>query len=100
LFDYVHFAEVPGESGTHDLKLFALSTCGFCRRAIEFLKEHNVGYSFVYVDRLPLEVKRKIKEEFQKEFKASILYPAMIIDGNDTLIGFIEESWKKTLGLQ
>jgi glutaredoxin-like protein NrdH len=100
LFDYLDFSDVPGDKGGHDLKLFALSTCGFCRRAIAFLNDRKVGYSFVYVDQLPIEVKKKAKEEFSARFRTRMLYPTLLIDEKDTLIGFIEESWKKSLGLE
>jgi glutaredoxin-like protein NrdH len=100
LFDYVDFTKVPGDSGGYDLKLFALSTCGFCKRAIAFLKEKGVGYSYVYVDMLGVGVKRRIKDEFYKRFMTRMLYPAMVIDGNDTLIGFTEETWKQRLGVK
>ena len=100
MFDFIEFTEVPGESGDHELKLFALSTCGFCKRAIAFLKEQGVGYSFVYVDKLPVGVKKRTKDEFHKRFMARMLYPAMVIDGHDTLIGFTEDTWKQKLGLK
>lgn len=100
MFDYVDFTDVLGEPGEHDLKLFALSTCGFCKRAIAFLNEHKVGYSFVYIDKLPGSEKRRIKDEFYETFQTGMLYPTMIVDKEDFLIGFIEESWKTALGLK
>ncbi len=100
MFDYVDFTEVPGESGGHELKLFALSTCGFCKRAIAFLNDQRVGYSFVYVDKLPIGEKKRVKDEFYKRFMTRMLYPAMVIDGQDTLIGFTEDTWKRNLGVK
>ena len=100
LFDFVDFKDVPGETGGHDLKLFALSTCGFCKRAIAFLNEHKAGYSFVYIDKIPRSEKKRIKDEFFERFQTTMLYPTMIVDGEDFLIGFIEESWKTVLGLK
>jgi glutaredoxin-like protein NrdH len=100
LFDYVDFTEVPGDSTGHDLMLFALSTCGFCKSAIAFLKEHSVQYTLAYIDRMPVQTKKRVKEEFSERFQTRMLYPTMIIDGKDTLIGFIEESWKKSLDLK
>ena len=100
MFDFVEFTDVPGETGGHDLMLFALSTCGFCRRAIAYLKEHNIGYSFVYIDKVPVSMKQKIRSEFFEKFGTRMLFPTMVIDEKDILIGFIEESWKKTLGVE
>ncbi|MBN2325267.1 MAG: glutaredoxin family protein [Spirochaetes bacterium] len=100
MFDYVDFTEVPGDSRGHELKLFALSTCGFCKRAIAFLKENEVGYSYVYVDRLQMGEKKRVKDEFYKRFMTQMLYPALVIDGNDTLVGFTEEAWKQKLGVE
>ena len=100
MFDYVDFTVVPGEAGEHDLKLFALSTCGFCKRAIAFLNEHKAGYSFVYIDKLSRSEKKRIMDEFDETFQTRMLYPTMIVDEEDFLIGFIEESWKTALGLK
>lgn len=100
MFDYVDFTVVPGEAGEHDLKLFALSTCGFCKRAIAFLNEHKVGHSFVYIDKLPRIEKKRIKDEFYETFQTRMLYPTIIVGEEDFLIGFIEESWKTALGLK
>jgi hypothetical protein len=49
---------------------------------------------------LGVGVKRRIKDEFYKRFMTRMLYPAMVIDGNDTLIGFTEETWKQRLGVK
>ena len=100
MFDYVEFSDVSGESIGHDLKLIALSTCGFCRRAIDFLKEHNISYSNVYIDQQPVHIKQKIKDEFSERFNKKILYPALIIDEEDALLGFTEEVWISNLGLE
>jgi glutaredoxin-like protein NrdH len=100
VFDYVNFTDVYGESTGHDLKLFALSTCGFCRRAIEFLRNNNISYSNVYVDQLPVSIKQRLKDEFSERFKKTILYPALIIDEKDVLIGFTEEVWIRNLGIE
>ena len=100
VFDLVEFTMVHGESNGHELKLFALSTCGFCKRAIAFLKDNGVGYSFVYVDRLPVGEKKRIKDEFYKLFMTRMMFPAMVIDGTDTIVGFTEETWKQKLGVK
>jgi glutaredoxin-like protein NrdH len=98
VFDFVNFTDAPGDPTGHDLKLFALSTCGFCKRAITFLKEHNVSYSYVYVDKMSVSLKQKIKEEFNEKFKKKIMYPALIIDEKEALLGFTEETWKSNIG--
>ena len=100
MFDYIEFSDIAGESTGHDLKLIALSTCGFCRRAIDFLKKHNISYSNIYIDHLPVSIKQKVKDEFSEKFNKKILYPALIIDEKDVLIGFTEEVWISSLGLK
>ena len=99
MFEYVDFSEIPGESTGHQLKLFALSTCGFCRKAIDFLKKKGISYSIVYMDQLPVSSKRQIKSEFSDKFDKKILYPALVVDDTEALIGFTKEDWVKSLGL-
>ena len=43
---------VPGKN-MGDLKLFALSTCPWCRKTKQLLDELGVEYNFVDVDLLP-----------------------------------------------
>lgn len=79
------------------VKLFALSTCGWCRKAKEFLKNHEVECEIVEVDLLEGEEKEKCLGEVKK-YNPRISFPTVII-GEEIIIGFDEEKLKKALKL-
>ena len=83
----------------HKLFLYALSTCGHCRHAREFLDANNVPYEYVYVDLASPEEQNKILEE-TKEINPRRAFPCLVIDdGAQVIIGFREEEYKEALGL-
>lgn len=99
MFDYLHFTEIPGKNEEKNLKMLALSTCGFCKRAKAFLKEQGVSYSFVDVDTLEKDVRKQIRKDFAEVHGKTITYPTLLIGEEDLLVGFIRSSWETTLGL-
>ena len=100
MFEYIEFTHVPGTRKDRNLIMLALSTCGFCKRAKSFLNEQQVEYSFVDIDTLDPEVKKRVREEFSDKFKKIPTFPALIMDGEDVLTGFIKPSWVSHLGLE
>ena len=46
--------------------LYALSTCGWCRKTKEFLNDLGVGYDFIYVDYLEGDDRDKTMDEIEK----------------------------------
>jgi len=45
------------------VKLFAISTCGWCKKTKNFLNENNIEYEFEDVDLLEGEEKERAREE-------------------------------------
>ena len=95
MFDYVDFQHREGSIKDRELKLFALSTCGFCKKAMAFLEENNLDYEYVFVDLIDSEVKNKIKADFEKRFEKKMLFPTLIVDDEEFLGGFIKVYWQK-----
>ncbi len=95
MFDYVNFEQKDGNRSAGSLKLFALSTCGFCKKAMAFLEENSISYQYIYVDSVAAEIKSKIKDEFQQKFDKKMLFPSLVIDDKDFLVGFVRYHWQK-----
>lgn len=93
------FTEVSGNNCGHDVVLFALSTCGFCKRAMEFLNENSIAYRYLHADMMSAEKRSILKEEYKKQYGNRLLYPTAIIDGKKILNGFIRPSWENALTL-
>lgn len=90
---------VEGSRNEPRLMVFSLSTCGFCKRAMEFLREKGFAFDYLHLDQIPSEEKARLKEEFKSEFGVSLAFPTLLIDGKDVIIGFIEAKWKEKLGV-
>ena len=86
---------VEGSDSGRDPFVFALSTCGFCRKAIAFLKERGVAFSYVYVDRLKPEEKKRIRTFVSETFNTSVTYPFLIMKGSKWISGFLRVEWEE-----
>ena len=95
--DTLEFIKVDGTDTRRDIEIYALSTCGFCKRALGFLDSNKIAYRYVHLDELPLETKARVKQELSARFNRQISFPFAIIDGKDYLVGFIEIDWRNTL---
>ena len=100
MFDWVSFEKHEGSWKEKDVIVLALSTCGFCKRGMEFLDKNDIEYRYVHVDELTPEEKKRISEEFKDKFGQRGLYPTIIVDDADYQLGFIEKAWRKTLGFE
>jgi len=97
MLDTLSYTAVPGGRADHEVTVYALSTCGFCKRALAFLNTKGFAYRYVYMDLVPLEIKNAVKKELKERFKADVAFPFAVIDGERHLVGFIEKDWVDTL---
>ena len=99
MLDTLEYTAVPGSRNEHAITVYALSTCGFCKRAIAFLNAKGFAYRYVYMDLIPLETKAEAKRELKERFKDDVAFPFAVVDGDKHLVGFIEPDWVATLGV-
>ncbi|MBN1280317.1 MAG: glutaredoxin [Candidatus Thermoplasmatota archaeon] len=89
---------VPGKRKNHQVKIFTLSTCGWCKKTKELLKALDVQYEYIDVDTLTGEDLVEAHEEV-KRYNPYRTYPTIIIDnGNHIILGFNEKEIKEKLG--
>lgn len=93
------FENVQGSRRDHDVVIYALSTCGFCKRAISFLKDKDYSFKYIHLDEISVETKNEVKQILREKFKENPAFPFAVIDDKSHLIGFIQPDWEKTLGL-
>ncbi|HOV62384.1 MAG TPA: glutaredoxin family protein [Spirochaetia bacterium] len=99
MYSDVIYTEVKGEVAEHDITVYALSTCGFCKRALAFLNDNGVSYRYVYFDKLSEDEKASLRKRLMNDYKEYLSFPYAIIDDKDVLVGFIEANWRAALGL-
>lgn len=76
--------------------LFALSTCGWCRRTRTLLEELKVEYDYIYIDILEGRERNETIEQVKK-FNPQLSFPTLVIDDEKTIVGFNEEEIRELL---
>jgi glutaredoxin len=87
--------KVDGEKKNHKVFLYTLSTCGWCKKTKELLKEKGVAYEYLDVDALKAEERKTAIEDLHKR-NAPLGFPVIIIDDKELISGYQPE---KILGV-
>ena len=86
---------VPGKK-VGQVMLYALSTCGWCKKTRSHLGELGVEYDYTYVDLLPAEEKEKTMKIVEK-WNPPCSFPTMVIDNNTCIVGYQEDKIREAL---
>jgi glutaredoxin-like protein NrdH len=78
--------------------LYALSTCVWCKKTKELLKDLGVAFNYVFVDQLEGIEQDKALEEI-KRYNVRCSFPTTIIDDEKCVVGYKEREIKEALGL-
>ena len=99
MFETLSYIAVDGPRKVPVITVYALSTCGFCKRAMTFLQTNGFAYRYIHMDAIPIEVKNEAKRALKDIYKADVAFPFATVGAKDYLVGFIEADWKRTLGV-
>jgi len=99
IYDKINYITESGSDSGHTITVYALTTCGFCRRAIAFLREKNVSFKYVYIDELPPDIKNELKTELRERYMRNPVFPFLVVDEKESATGFVQERWKELLSL-
>ena len=81
------------------VKMYTISTCGYCRAAKAFLREQGIPFEFIDIDLLEDDEKHRILKEAREVTSVDrISFPTIVI-GETVIIGFREDQIRKALGL-
>lgn len=81
----------------HDSKIvfYGLSTCPYCRRAKQYMEEHNITFELIYVDMLKGDERSEMVEKV-REYNPALSFPTIVIFGGSNkftvYVGFTEEA--------
>lgn len=67
--------------------IYALSTCVWCKKTKQFLKDLGIEYDYVDVDLLSDEEKEEAEEQIIR-WNPSVSFPTVVIDNSSCLVGF------------
>lgn len=79
------------------LMMYTLSTCGHCKAAKQFLKDHGISFSYRDVDLLTGEERRETIERV-RAINPACSFPTILI-GDKVIVGFNELAIREALGL-
>ncbi len=79
------------------VKLYALSTCGHCRSARNFLDANGIEYICIEVDLTSGEERKNVLDEV-RGFNPNCSFPTLVI-GDKVIVGFKEPEIREALGL-
>ena len=95
--EQIGFACVQGVQPKEPLIFFGLSTCGFCKKAFQFLTESNLEFRYVYLDQSSEGARKTIRKYIWDTYGVNISYPFLCIGSEKHLSGFIRKEWEKEL---
>jgi len=78
--------------------LYALSTCGWCAKTKELLRELGVEFDYTYVDLLEGAEQDETMNIVEK-FNPSGSFPTLVIDNRKSIVGFREKEIREALGV-
>ncbi|NPV14815.1 glutaredoxin family protein [candidate division WOR-3 bacterium] len=94
----MNLTRVAGTNKKHRVTLFALSTCGWCRRAKDLLNSHNIEYEYIDVDLCVGKEREEVVNHVQ-QINPRVSFPTIQID-DAVVVGFDEERIKELLEIK
>lgn len=91
----MNFKHVSGEN-RGKIKLYALSTCGWCAKTKKLLNQLGVRYYYLDVDHLKGKERENAIEEI-KRWNPLCTLPTLVINDESCIVGFKESEIKEAL---
>lgn len=79
------------------VKVFALTTCPYCRMTRKYLDESGVTYDVVEVDKLTGQERTDVIEEV-KRLSGGTSFPVIVV-GDEVIVGFNKPRIAKLVGI-
>jgi len=84
----MEFTRVEGKRPV-SLKLYTLSTCGWCRKTKALLDELGLGYDYLDIDRLPVAEMTQARETVLG-WNPNCSFPTIVVNDKECVVGFKE----------
>jgi len=76
--------------------LYALSTCGWCAKTKELLRELGIAFDYTFVDLLDGNEQNEAMDAVEK-FNPSGSFPTLVIDNRKCIVGYKEKEIRVAL---
>jgi len=94
----VKIVKVNGKKRSHKVFMYAISTCVWCKRTKQFLKNNSVEFEYVDVDLCNDEDQEKIEKEII-ERGGRLSYPTLVVDDKTLITGYKPDKITEALEL-
>ncbi|MFO8017888.1 MAG: glutaredoxin family protein [Promethearchaeia archaeon] len=88
--------DVEGKNNKHDITIFTLSTCMWCKKCKRWLNEHDIKYHYIDVDKIENGQKSQIIDYLKSNFDKRISYPFMVCDG-EPIVGYSPNTYEEVI---
>lgn len=82
---------------TGTVMLYALSTCGWCGKTKQLLRDLGVEFDYTYVDLLEGKEQDDAMNQVEK-WNPSGSFPTLVINNKKSIVGFREQEIREALG--
>jgi len=89
---------VAGSHNRHNIVLYALSTCGWCRKTRRFLESRKVAFDYIYVDLLAGDERKEVLAQV-RQWNPRCSFPTIVVDDREGIVGFREDQLMEALEL-
>ncbi len=93
----MNIVHVAGEN-KGKVMIYALSTCIWCRKTKQLLKDKKVSFDYCDVD-LEEGAEKEAAQQAIKKWNPSVSFPTLVIDNKDAVLGYQPDEIKEKLGL-
>ena len=97
MFEDLPFVQESGTVKKNEVTVFALSTCGFCKRGMNYLRDNHVEFKYVYVDQIPFEKKQELKEKLTEKYEKRVAFPFVVVNESVAMVGFLQKEWETNI---
>ena len=92
----VEVTHVEGSNKKHKIMLYALSTCGWCKRTKRLFNDLGVEYDYIDVDHLRGEDRQNTREEVTR-WNPMCSFPTIVIDEQKCIAGYREDEIREAV---
>jgi len=90
--------KVDGKNKKNKVFIYTLSTCGWCKKTKELLKENEIAHEYLDLDQSNKEDQKAAVEELKAK-NLPIAFPIIIINDDKVIQGFKKDEILEALGL-
>lgn len=84
-----HLNQVDGKD-CGSIILYALSTCGWCKKVRNLLEQKGIRYQYVHVDQLTDLENLQVSQEIEK-WNSDLSFPTLVLHDSSCIIGYQEQ---------